>query len=883
LIIEDYPFSGYMAGGEFYADDTLSSGGRAVVCGGYDCSAGPRDCEPTDACFSWSPEEGWTPFADLRQAKFGHLMGLAPNLDSVSDIETRVPVVIGGGSLQTQIWNVDEERWDAYRSLDDTRWGTTGCTTQYGDRVYHIRGRIVELDLLTWDWKTIGNTEVDDFAIRTPGRCSVAYVGDRPGILIRNGFWFDLIDHKWEQARFPPAFEKSVVPNALYSFRGRATMFGNTECDNEGNCEYTEIVSYDGESDTWISMGNMLKPRTLHEVIEVPKEFCDLPPVQEERKVAMILGGVGGFNDDGTRILLDTVELFGCPGNPEGSYFIDSYPVQVYYPGANYIEPRVLGDGTPEGVLSCGGYSRYPTTGDMSITNDCYFWDPSQDDGWVDLGKGGVGTSRWSHLMVLGPDLESGSFRQVPILIGGAGERTDIYDFQEDEWRRYKNFPDRNWLTTGCFFQDEEYLYHINTEVLRVDLQTWDLVKLGDVPQTLREAISDFTTTVGRCAPTTIDGEFGILLRDGFFFGFDSREWQAKRFPPHIDLVRIPDATWTFRGKPTTFGSPVCDDKGQCEYLEIMAYDAETNSWDSLGFMNEQRNFMDVIEVPEHFCDRYDDDIPPPEADTDEPGPIETVALIVGGWNKPDAEGATVLRSAELFGCPDSPDSSIPLQDYPENVYSSMGNYFEDIDGGAKVLSCGGWFSRGPPEAQDTDPTNACFEWTPDNQWRPFRGNLDLARWGGLMAKIENDDGVVVPVVLGLGTTSEIYNPDTGEFEDYESGPLQGWSSLGCFFQKGDMIYHVRNSVEALDIGTWNVDQLSSEPVPDFLDNPGRCSYLEIDDKPGEVNAMASCCNAHIHLFRHHAPQRLLVQHRGRPMGAKEIPALPGHLGLQAG
>ena len=55
-----------------------------------------------------------------------------------------------------------------------------------------------------------------------------------PGILLRSGFWFNLRTEEWEQLRFPPYFEFARAPNAMYSFRGKPTVFGNTVCDSEG-------------------------------------------------------------------------------------------------------------------------------------------------------------------------------------------------------------------------------------------------------------------------------------------------------------------------------------------------------------------------------------------------------------------------------------------------------------------------------------------------------------------------------------------------------------------------------------------------------------------------------------------------------------------------
>jgi len=89
------------------------------------------------------------------------------------------------------------------------------------------------------------------------------------GILLRNGFWFDLSDHIWEQTKFPPTYADVPIPNALFFFRGKPYIFGNSECDNEGNCEYTGIYYYNSEQNIWLKEGQMLQPRAGHTVVEV--------------------------------------------------------------------------------------------------------------------------------------------------------------------------------------------------------------------------------------------------------------------------------------------------------------------------------------------------------------------------------------------------------------------------------------------------------------------------------------------------------------------------------------------------------------------------------------------------------------------------------------
>ncbi len=96
------------------------------------------------------------------------------------------------------------------------------------------------------------------------------------GILLRNGYWFNLETETWEQRRFPPYAMFFTEPNAITSFRGKPTVFGNTVCDDAGSCTYSEVVQYDPETDSWDSLGQMSVGRAFHTVIEVPVELCYL-------------------------------------------------------------------------------------------------------------------------------------------------------------------------------------------------------------------------------------------------------------------------------------------------------------------------------------------------------------------------------------------------------------------------------------------------------------------------------------------------------------------------------------------------------------------------------------------------------------------------------
>ncbi len=86
------------------------------------------------------------------------------------------------------------------------------------------------------------------------------------------------------------------------------------------------------------------------------------------------------------------------------------------------------------------------------------------------------------------------------------------------------------------------------------------------------------------------------MLKNGYWFNLESLEWESKRFPPNPPFVQdITDALYSFRGSPTFFGSPVCDENGECEYREVLWYDLNRDIFVSLGNMIQQRFNHEVI------------------------------------------------------------------------------------------------------------------------------------------------------------------------------------------------------------------------------------------------------------------------------------------------
>ena len=107
----------------------------------------------------------------------------------------------------------------------------------------------------------------------------------------------------------------------------------------------------------------------------------------------------------------------------------------------------------------------------------------------------------------------------------------------------------------------------------------------------------------GMCATVEINGRTGIMTRYGYFFDISTQTWTKKADPPVVSIAGVTNALWTFRGKPTIFGHPVCDDVGRCEFKEVWQYDPDMDIWEPIGEMLHSRTYTTVIEVPAEWCE----------------------------------------------------------------------------------------------------------------------------------------------------------------------------------------------------------------------------------------------------------------------------------------
>ena len=107
----------------------------------------------------------------------------------------------------------------------------------------------------------------------------------------------------------------------------------------------------------------------------------------------------------------------------------------------------------------------------------------------------------------------------------------------------------------------------------------------------------------------------GLFIRHGYWLDLETTTWYKKAAPPFYQTTNNPNNMFTFRGLPTIFGSPTCNDNGYCANDRVIQYDPVTDKWNYLEDMGTARLYHEVIEVPKSFCYEYTP--PPTEATTE--------------------------------------------------------------------------------------------------------------------------------------------------------------------------------------------------------------------------------------------------------------------------
>ena len=595
--VEEFPFYNFLTGGVY-----LPGPERALVCGGYSCPENSQiGCEISSRCYFYSARyHVWAETGSMPAGRLAQFMFMATDMDNPEYGE--LPVILGPDATQPSlIYDPVTYLWKEYKTVTGESvafYMTLGCVVQYGDEIIKIgEGKVISLDINTF----VANKTADipqAIGTRADTRCALGNVNGKDGILTQYGYWFDLEDKTWSYQTVTPLPFLRQEANAMFTFRGKPTIFGNAKCGTDGACPYKGVVQYDAETDKWIDLGDMLIERQMHSIVEVPSTFCDyfaplptvppkpiLPtpaPPSPTANAALVVAGF--WPNHPTDPYLRTAELFGCPGR-------DSIPVKDY-PLGSYLHAGVY-IASSNRVLVCGGYSC--DGGECTVRKNCYHFSPDWNV-WSEMQE--FSSPRWGHIMPLLNDLNVTQPQQTPVAMGLERD-TEIYDGNLHDWRGYIDLPETSWYSTGCFLQHENGLiYDLRIDAVEFDPNTWQTRNLGQLPISVAR--------VGRCGSIIKDdGEEGLLSKYGFYYRIADHTVLPMTTPPYPRHVQEPNCMATWRNKPTLFGVPRCNGEGVCVPTAVWQFDPNAEQWVDMGDLTEPRIMHSVVEVPVEFCDHF--------------------------------------------------------------------------------------------------------------------------------------------------------------------------------------------------------------------------------------------------------------------------------------
>ncbi len=292
-------------------------------------------------------------------------------------------------------------------------------------------------------------------------------------MFIRTGYWFNLTSREWHKKTGPVYNPLTLLPNNMWSYQGKPTIFGNPFCDEDLECSFTEVLQYDPELDDWISLGNMLGPHTYAAVIEVPESFCDgyvtistptsIPTTTSsvsplEETAALIIGGreYGSFGET----LIPEVEIFGCPNIDPSETLIQPLPTLTYNTAGAYVHNFEGSDY----VMICGGYQCSEGQDVCDVGNVCFTWNPVEN---VWRASSELVQSRRNHILIQVDNLDAPGER-VMMVIGNA-ETTEILNSDNMTWSEYRTMPNDDWQSQSCFTQVGSNIYHLLSKVEVLD------------------------------------------------------------------------------------------------------------------------------------------------------------------------------------------------------------------------------------------------------------------------------------------------------------------------------------------------------------------------------------------------------------------------------
>jgi len=198
---------------------------------------------------------------------------------------------------------------------------------------------------------------------------------------------------------------------------------------------------------------------------------------------------VGGFNSD--KELISSVEIFGCDSD-RPVVVDDDLPLATYLTAGVYASEG-------DSVLVCGGFV-CDSTDSCDVQDRCYKWNPRR--GW--LPSEPLLFPRSDHILVRGPNLDQPEKIDVMPIAIGYNSNAEIFDTTQQHWVPYRQMQEVP-RASFCLAQggNEVFFSDSGKELFSLDLITWDVTKLSNIP------LNNDIAQGGRCAVVNINGAKG--------------------------------------------------------------------------------------------------------------------------------------------------------------------------------------------------------------------------------------------------------------------------------------------------------------------------------------------------------------------------------------
>ena len=264
----------YLPGGT-YIDESNDDddNGYVMACGGFTCEVleegQPPSCGFGQSCYEWRPEVNvFVNQSSMITPKFAFLLTESETGFSGG---SKVPLAVGYRQM-SETYDYDTKTWSQYQETDNL-WFSYNCLIHASDGyIYFVQTKVQRLDPVTWTIQDLADVPMN---LLDPGRCVATTIDGKLGIFLMQGYFFNLVDMKWELKKEAPYNPITGPPRALFEFRGLPAVFGHPVCGADGECYEKDVIQYDPDSNDWIRIGEMAEARSFHEVVKVPGEVCD--------------------------------------------------------------------------------------------------------------------------------------------------------------------------------------------------------------------------------------------------------------------------------------------------------------------------------------------------------------------------------------------------------------------------------------------------------------------------------------------------------------------------------------------------------------------------------------------------------------------------------